>query len=57
MFRVPDDASDLIDHRNGRFINNVFVPNDPVARKSPHLKLPGTIFLCKILAMLSYDRK
>jgi len=26
--RVPDDESDLIDHRNGRFINNVFVPDD-----------------------------
>jgi hypothetical protein len=38
--RIPDDASDYIDHRNGRFINNVFVPNDPVARKSPRLKLP-----------------
>jgi len=25
--RVPDDESDRVTHRNGRFINNVFVPN------------------------------
>ena len=26
--RMPDDKSDAVTHRNGRFINNVFVPND-----------------------------
>ena len=26
--RVPDDESDRIVHRNGRYINNIFVPND-----------------------------
>jgi len=26
--RVPDDKSDIITHRNGRFINNMFVSND-----------------------------
>jgi len=25
--RLPDDESDRVTHRNGRFINNVFVPN------------------------------
>ena len=28
--RIPDDASDTITHRNGRFINNIFVSNDAV---------------------------
>lgn len=28
--RVPDDESDRVTHRNGRFINNVFVPNGAV---------------------------
>ena len=27
-FRMPDDKSDAVTYRNGRFINNVFVPND-----------------------------
>lgn len=26
--RMPDDKSDSVTHRNGRFINNVFVPNN-----------------------------
>ena len=26
--RIPDDESDVITHRNGRFINNMFVSND-----------------------------
>ena len=28
---MPDDESDRVTHRNGRFINNVFVPNGAVA--------------------------
>ena len=28
--RVPDDNTDTITHRNGRFINNIFVPNGAV---------------------------
>ena len=31
--RVPDDESDAITHRNGRFINNVFVSNDALVPK------------------------
>ena len=27
---MPDDESDRVTHRNGRFINNVFVPNGAV---------------------------
>ena len=26
--RVPDDSSDALTYRNGRFINNIFVPAD-----------------------------
>ena len=33
--RLPDDETDIIDHRNGRFINNVFVPNDPAPGSVP----------------------
>ena len=28
---MPDDESDRVTHRNGRFINNVFVPKGAVA--------------------------
>jgi len=26
--RIPDDHTDVISHRSGKFINNVFVPDD-----------------------------
>jgi len=41
--RVPDDASDRVVHRNGRFINNVFIPNseDAPIIGSPSKFLPG----------------
>ena len=41
--RVPDDDSDRVVHRNGRFINNVFIPNSdesPIVA-SPSKFLPG----------------
>ena len=31
--RVPDDETDTITHRNGRFINNMFVSNNAIAPK------------------------
>jgi len=37
--RVPDDETDIVDHRNGRFINNVFVPNSAVPPKLPEYRI------------------
>jgi len=41
--RLPDDDSDRIIHRNGRFINNIFIPNNGeiASRPSPSKFLPG----------------
>ena len=33
--RLPDDESDRVVHRNGRFINNIFVPNSANFGSSP----------------------
>jgi len=34
--RLPDDESDRVVHRNGRFINNVFIPNEPTLIPDPN---------------------
>ena len=42
--RVPDDETDLVVHRGGRFINNMYVP-DPIMEKNSVAQIPDEVVI------------
>ena len=40
--RVPDDETDLVVHRGGRFINNMYVP-DPIMEENSVAQVPEEV--------------
>ena len=52
--RVPDDETDLVVHRGGRFINNMYVP-DPIMEKNSVAQIPGEVVITAELGPNNYQ--